>query len=81
MFSIGSASTISKTKSFVACFNVSTGDVEDAPALDPIAKFEVIEKDGAVLIRGDEASIRANRRKASHACKPSGKDELVVVGG
>ncbi|KAK1817176.1 Apoptosis-inducing factor 1, partial [Friedmanniomyces endolithicus] len=30
-----------------ACFKISTGDVEDAPALDPLHKFAVEEKDGA----------------------------------
>ncbi len=64
-----------------ACFNVSSGDVEDAPALDPLAKFDVIEKDGAVYIKGDEATIKANRRQPNTSCSPSNQEKVVVVGG
>ena len=64
-----------------ACFSVATGDVEDAPALDPIAKFDVIEKSGAVYIRGEEAVIKANRRQAKVKTSASGKEQVVVVGG
>jgi hypothetical protein len=70
-----------KTKWFSACFNVKSGDVEDAPALDPLAKFEVIEKDGAVYIKGDEELLKANRRTFNAKCSPSGNEKVVVVGG
>ena len=64
-----------------ACFNVSTGDVEDAPAMDPLAKFEIIEKSGGVFIKGEEATIKASRRAANHKCSASGKEKVIVVGG
>jgi hypothetical protein len=64
-----------------ACFNLSTGDVEDAPALDPLAKFEIIDKGGAVYIKGDESTIKANRRKADHKCSPSGQEKVLIIGG
>ncbi|KAL8688750.1 MAG: hypothetical protein Q9218_005414 [Villophora microphyllina] len=64
-----------------ACFNVGTGDVEDAPALDPLAKFEVYEKSGAVYIKGEEATIKASRRQPNVRCKAQGKEKVVVVGG
>lgn len=64
-----------------ACFNVSTGDVEDAPALDPLAKFEVVERDGAVWVKGEEAVIKASRRSLEHKCRPEGKEGVVIVGG
>ncbi|KAI4208282.1 MAG: hypothetical protein LQ346_000162 [Caloplaca aetnensis] len=64
-----------------ACFNVATGDVEDAPALDPLAKFEVYEKNGAVYIRGEEATIKASRRKPDVKCKAQGEEKVVVIGG
>lgn len=64
-----------------ACFNVETGDVEDAPALDPLAKFEVVEKKDGVYINGDEATIKANRRSANLKCSLEGTEKLVVVGG
>lgn len=65
----------------LACFNVASGDVEDAPALDPIAKFEVMEKDGGVYIRGEESVIKANRRHPDTKCSAQGQEKVVVVGG
>lgn len=64
-----------------ACFNVGTGDVEDAPALDPLAKFDIIERDGAVYIKGEEATIKASRRQPSTNCSPSGQEKVLVIGG
>ncbi|KAL8850513.1 MAG: hypothetical protein Q9221_004561 [Calogaya cf. arnoldii] len=64
-----------------ACFNVGTGDVEDAPALDPIAKFDVYEKKGAVYIKGEEATIKASRRNPNVKCSAQGQEKVVVVGG
>ncbi|KAI4755569.1 rubredoxin-NAD(+) reductase [Aureobasidium sp. EXF-3400] len=64
-----------------ACFKVSTGDVEDAPALDPLAKFEVFERDGAVYIKGEEKTIKANRRQLNIKCRSvKEKDHVVVIG-
>lgn len=64
-----------------ACFKVESGDVEDAPALDPIAKFEVYEKDGAVYIKGDEATIKAGRKTLDIKCSASGAEKVLVIGG
>ncbi|KAF2402026.1 hypothetical protein EJ06DRAFT_548200 [Trichodelitschia bisporula] len=64
-----------------ACFNIATGDVEDAPALDPLSKYEVFEKDGAVYIRGDEAVIKQNKRKLNLKCAAKGPEKVVIVGG
>jgi hypothetical protein len=64
-----------------ACFNINTGDIEDAPALDPLAKFEIIEKDGAVYIKGDEATIKANRRPLNLKCAAKSLDNVIIVGG
>ncbi|KAF2758760.1 rubredoxin-NAD(+) reductase [Pseudovirgaria hyperparasitica] len=64
-----------------ACFNVSTGDVEDAPALDPLAKYEIIEKDGGVYIKAEEATIKAARRTLNIKCSAKGTEKIVVVGG
>jgi len=64
-----------------ACFSVSTGDVEDAPALDSLLKYEVIEKEGAVYIQSDEATIKANRRVLSIKCSTKSDDKVLVIGG
>ncbi|KAF2017862.1 hypothetical protein BU24DRAFT_420923 [Aaosphaeria arxii CBS 175.79] len=64
-----------------ACFNVSTGDVEDAPALDPLSKYEIVEKDGAVYIKSDEGSIKANRRFLNLKCSAKSDEQVLVIGG
>ncbi len=68
----------------IACFNAKTGDVEDAPALDALTAFKVVEKDGAVYVRGEAAAIKSGRRKPSIKCRvnsSSKADKVVVVGG
>ena len=64
-----------------ACFNVASGDVEDAPALDPLAKFDIVEKSGGVYIKGDEKTIQASRRQPNTKCAAQGQEKVVVVGG
>ena len=64
-----------------ACFNVGTGDVEDAPALDPLASYPISEKGGAVYIKGDSATIKANRIHSNPQCTNQGQEKVVIVGG
>lgn len=64
-----------------ACFNVKTGDVEDAPAPDPLARFEMSERDGGVWIRGEEAVVKSGRRAPGVSCKAVGEERVVIVGG
>jgi NADPH-dependent 2,4-dienoyl-CoA reductase/sulfur reductase-like enzyme/nitrite reductase/ring-hydroxylating ferredoxin subunit len=64
-----------------ACFNVGTGDVEDAPALDPLATFEVLERDGAVYIKGDKDGIVNSGRTLNIKCTSEGSQKVVVIGG
>ncbi len=68
-------------KNVIACFNVASGDVEDAPALDPLAKFEIVEKSGGVYIKGEESTIKASRRQVNTKCSVQGQEKVVVVGG
>ena len=65
----------------LACFNVATGDVEDAPALDPLSKYEIVQKDGAVYIKGEEATIKANRRVLNVRCSAESSEKVLVIGG
>lgn len=60
---------------------MESGDVEDAPALDPIGKFEILEKDGAVFVKGEEAHIKQSRRQLNISCKAAGEEKIVVIGG
>ena len=64
-----------------ACFNVATGDVEDAPALDPITKYEIVERDGAVYIKSEESAIKANRRFLNLKCSAASNEKVLVIGG
>ncbi|KAI9692173.1 MAG: hypothetical protein M1822_006403 [Bathelium mastoideum] len=64
-----------------ACFNVATGDVEDAPALDPLAKFEIIQKNGGVYIKGDKEGITSSRRQLNLKCQAQGQEKVLVIGG
>lgn len=64
-----------------ACFNIATGDVEDAPALDPLSKYEIVQKHGAVYIKGEEATIKANRRVLNVRCSAKSSEKVLVIGG
>lgn len=68
-----------------ACFNAKTGDIEDAPALDALTVFKVSQKDdGAVYVTGEEAQIKAGRRKPNFKCTAHSaklEDRVLVVGG
>lgn len=65
----------------VACFNIGSGDVEDAPAPNALNKFDVYEKNGAVYIKGDEDAIRAGQRNPVRKGSASQPERVVVVGG
>jgi len=65
-----------------ACFNTSTGDIENAPALDPIESFPVSVKNGEAYIIGEEAKIKAGKRTPNVSCKPSTATAgVLIVGG
>lgn len=65
----------------IACFNVATGDIESAPAPDPLTKFDIMEKEGAVYIKGEETSIKNGRRQPNVKCAAQGQEKVVIVGG
>ncbi|KAL4945938.1 hypothetical protein BDV06DRAFT_209092 [Aspergillus oleicola] len=64
-----------------ACFNIKSGDIEDAPAPAALNTFELLEKGGAVYIRGEESAIKSGQRISEHKCSASGPGGLVIVGG
>ncbi|KAL4814584.1 hypothetical protein BDW67DRAFT_192108 [Aspergillus spinulosporus] len=64
-----------------ACFNVKSGDIEDAPAPAALNTFELIEEDGAIYIRGEESAIKSGQRISEHKCSSSGPGGLVIIGG
>jgi NADPH-dependent 2,4-dienoyl-CoA reductase/sulfur reductase-like enzyme len=67
----------------IACFNASTGDIENAPALDALPTFALAEKDGAVYVTGDQGAIKGSRRKPNIKIsgKVEDKEKVIIVGG
>ena len=65
----------------LACFNVGSGDVEDAPAPNALNTFEVIEKGDGVYIRGEEKAISSGQRDPILKCSVSDPHRVVVIGG
>lgn len=73
-----------------ACFNVCTGDLEDAPGLDALFSYQVEEKDGKIVVTAPMKDIKAkvgrtvlSSKKAKAAKIGSGdrKEEMVVIVG
>ncbi|KAI9682931.1 MAG: hypothetical protein M1829_006367 [Trizodia sp. TS-e1964] len=64
-----------------ACFNAITGDVEDAPALDGLTSYPLVEKNGSLYIQSDEATIKRGRRTLNAGCSLKGEEKVVIVGG
>ncbi|KAL9115927.1 MAG: hypothetical protein Q9227_000295 [Pyrenula ochraceoflavens] len=64
-----------------ACFNVATGDVEDAPAPDHLNKFQVSEKSGGVFITADQSAVKNGRRAPNVKCSAQAADGVVIIGG
>jgi hypothetical protein len=65
----------------LACFNIGTGDVEDAPAPNALNTYEIIERDGAIYIRGEEAAIKSGQRSPNIRCSVAAPEKVVIVGG
>ena len=66
-----------------ACFDMHTGDIEDAPAIDAIFAFKTSVKDDKVYIDATEADLKAGRRTPSCAAKnaKTTDERVVVIGG
>ena len=55
--------------------------MEDAPALDPLTKYDVFEKDGAVYVKTDEDTLKTNRRFLNMKCSAASNEKVLVIGG
>merc|ERR1719346_59722 len=47
-----------------ACFNATTGDIEDFPGLDSLKKYDVEVKNEQVFVLGPPSSVKSNRMGA-----------------
>ena len=54
--------------------------VEDSPAPTALNKFDVVEKNGGVYVKGKEGDIKGGKRPVNIKTKPSSDDKLVIVG-
>ncbi|XP_028400310.1 apoptosis-inducing factor 3-like isoform X2 [Dendronephthya gigantea] len=66
-----------------ACFNTTTGDIEDFPGLDSIPKFETQIVDGNVIVRANPEDLKSHK-KVAKMCQPSpGEDArtFLLIGG
>ncbi|OBT81047.1 hypothetical protein VE02_10298, partial [Pseudogymnoascus sp. 03VT05] len=64
-----------------ACFNAKTGDIENAPAIDNLPVFGLVEKNGGVYVTGAQDKIKGSRRKPNIKCSAVKPENIVVVGG
>ena len=58
-----------------ACFDLRTGDALRAPALDPIACWNVDQREGMIFVRGKRTKPKPNGNAAG---KP---EKIVIIGG
>ncbi|CAM1325098.1 AIFM3 (predicted) [Pycnogonum litorale] len=65
-----------------ACFNSTSGDIEDFPGLDSIPKYEVDIADGRVIVKASKAVLKANKRKRE-MCARNSEDQrtFLIIGG
>lgn len=55
--------------------------MEDAPAPNALNKFEIVEKNGAVYVKGEESAIKSGQRDPAMKCSAADSEKIVVVGG
>lgn len=65
-----------------ACFNVTTGDIEDFPGLDSLPVFQVEIREEDVIVKADPEVLESNKRvKVMSRSDPSNPNTFVLVGG
>lgn len=65
-----------------ACFNITTGDIEDYPGLDSLPCFNVAVDEGVVKIRAKRSELENDRRIKPATMKVSENVEIyVIIGG
>ncbi|CAG8819438.1 20662_t:CDS:2, partial [Racocetra persica] len=66
-----------------ACFNITTGDIEDAPGLDNIQKYKVTIKSDDIYVEADEDTFKNSRRppKCSSGVPLNDRTVIIIGGG
>lgn len=71
----------------LACFNVKTGDIEDAPGLDSLWKYSAEVKDGKIVVSASEKEVQSKvgrivpKSKTKSASGGKENETVVIVGG
>lgn len=60
-----------------ACFSLRTGEALRAPALNPVASYEVARRDGSVFVSGKRGKPGSVRRRARRGAAPA---SVAIVG-
>jgi NADPH-dependent 2,4-dienoyl-CoA reductase/sulfur reductase-like enzyme/nitrite reductase/ring-hydroxylating ferredoxin subunit len=63
-----------------ACFSLQTGEPLGAPALSPVAGYEVVRRAGQVLVAGKRAKVGSVRRRA-RSRRPAPRSVAIVGAG
>src|SRR5438876_42058 len=60
-----------------ACFSLRTGEALRAPALNPVASYEVAQRDGSVFVTGRRDKLGSVRRRTRRGAAPT---SVAIVG-
>jgi NADPH-dependent 2,4-dienoyl-CoA reductase/sulfur reductase-like enzyme/nitrite reductase/ring-hydroxylating ferredoxin subunit len=63
-----------------ACFDVRTGEALCAPALNPVARWDVEQRDGRIVVGREREAPDGATPLGTHAATPSEVRSIVVVG-
>lgn len=85
-FPVSAPSVLTPLYRHTACFNVCTGDIEDAPALDAIHSFPCEVKDGKIYVTArEESTLKSNMSRppavSSLVLDSPDQEAVVIVGG
>src|SRR5262245_41955920 len=64
-----------------ACFSFRTGEALHAPALSPVARWQVELRDDRIFVRDKEETKEQPRSKSRAARSGSSPEKIVIVGG
>jgi NADPH-dependent 2,4-dienoyl-CoA reductase/sulfur reductase-like enzyme/nitrite reductase/ring-hydroxylating ferredoxin subunit len=64
-----------------ACFSLRTGEALHAPALSPVARWQVELRDGRIFVRDKQEAKEQPRSKTTAARSGSPPEKIVIVGG
>lgn len=64
-----------------ACFSTATGDIENAPALDPLTTYPVRIEGNNVYVTAKEEELKHGSRTPNVKCQIKEADNVLIIGG